>query len=158
MGAGMKAFLAAALFPAVLIVAAPAAAAPRDAVMAATNAFMAALNRGDADAAQAMTHPTLTIQVLRFPPEGGNKYSVMTRQQLFDNFRSAPPRKFDERIVRPQVLITRDHAHVWAPYTLDIDGKRIHCGIDSFGWSKLDGKWLLTTFGWTADPQGCPPK
>jgi hypothetical protein len=77
---------------------------------------------------------------------------------LFDNFRNAPPRRFDERIVRPRIMITRDHAHVWAPYTLDIDGRRIHCGIDSFGWSKLDGKWLLTTFGWTADPKGCPPK
>ena len=146
------------LFALMLLVAAPVAAAPRDEVLAATNAFMAALNSGDANGAEAMTHPTLTIQVLRFPPEGGSKFSVMTRQQLFDNFRGAPPRKFDERIVRSKVLITRDYAHVWAPYTLDIDGKRIHCGIDSFGWSKLDGKWLLTTFGWTADPKGCPPK
>jgi hypothetical protein len=30
--------------------------------------------------------------------------------------------------------------------------------VDSFGWSKIDGKWLLTTFGWTADPKGCPPR
>ena len=60
--------------------------------------------------------------------------------------------------MRSKILVTRDYAHVWAPYTLDIDGKRIHCGVDSFGWSKIDGKWLLTTFGWTADPKGCPPK
>ena len=57
-------------------------------------------------------------------------------------------------------LVTTDEVpnvqnlHMW----LDIDGKRIHCGVDSFGWSKIDGKWLLTTFGWTADPKGCPPK
>ncbi len=143
---------------ALLLAAAPAAAAPKDEVLAATDAFMAALNRGDANAAEAMTHPSLTIQVLNFPADGGSRFRVMTRQQLFDNFRSAPPRKFDERIVRSKVMITRDYAHVWAPYTLDIDGKRIHCGIDSFGWSKLDGKWVLTTFGWTADPKGCPPK
>ncbi len=137
---------------------APAAAAPKDEVLAATNAFMAALNKGDANAAEAMTHPQLVIQILRFPPEGGSKYSVLTRQALFDNFRNAPPRVFDERIVKSKVLVTRDYAHVWAPYTLDIDGKRIHCGVDSFGWSKIDGKWQLTTFGWTADPKGCPPK
>lgn len=154
MGDRMKPLLGLAL----LLATVPAAAAPKDEVMAATDAFMAALNRGDANAAEAMTHPSLTIQILRFPPEGGSKFSVMTRQQLFDNFRNAPPRKFDERIVRSKVMITRDYAHVWAPYTLDIDGKRIHCGIDSFGWSKLDGKWVLTTFGWTADPKGCPPK
>jgi hypothetical protein len=153
MGHRMKAVLAA-----TLLLAAPAIAAPKNEVMAATNAFMDALNSGNANAAEAMTHPSLIIQVLRFPPEGGSKFGVMTRQQLFDNFRGAPPRKFDERIVRAKILITRDYAHVWAPYTLDIDGKRIHCGIDSFGWSKLDGKWLLTSFGWTADPKGCPPK
>jgi hypothetical protein len=146
------------LLAAALLLAAPAAAAPKDEVLAATNAFMDALNRGDANAAEAMTHPSLIIQVQRFPAEGGAKFSVLTRQQLFDNFRNAPPRKFDERIVKSKVLVTRDYAHVWAPYTLDIDGKRIHCGVDSFGWTKMYGKWLLTTFGWTADPNGCPPK
>lgn len=146
------------LFAAALLLATPAAAAPKDDVLAATNAFMAALNSGDANGAEAMTHPALTIQIQRFLPQGDAKFSVMTRQQLFDNFRNAPPRKFDERIVRSKILVTRDYAHVWAPYTLDIDSKRIHCGVDSFGWSKVDGTWLLTTFGWTADPKGCPPK
>jgi hypothetical protein len=149
----MKSLLAAAL-----LLAAPAAAAPRDEVLAATAAFMAALNENRPDAAEALTHPALTIQILRFPAEGGSRFSVLTRQQLFDNFRAAPPRRFDEQLVETRVLITRDFAHVWAPYTLDIDGKRIHCGIDSFGWSRIEGKWLLTTFGWTADPKGCPPK
>lgn len=153
MGDRMKPLLALAL-----LIAAPAAANPKAEVMAATNAFMAALNKGDANAAEAMTHPQLVIQILRFPPEGGSRYATMTRQQLFDNFRNAPPRVFDERIVKSKILVTRDYAHVWAPYTLDVDGKRIHCGVDSFGWSKIDGRWLLTTFGWTADPKGCPPK
>ena len=146
------------LFAAALVIAGPAAAAPKDEVMAATNAFMAALNSNNPTAAEALTHPSLTIQVLNFPPGAASRFRVMTRQQLFDNFRTAPPRKFDERIVRSTMHITRDFAHVWAPYTLDIDGKRIHCGVDSFGWSKVDGTWLLTSFAWTADPQGCPPK
>ncbi len=141
-----------------LLLAVPASAAPKDEVLAATNAFMAALNRGDANGAEAMTHPALTIQIQRFPAEGVAKFSVLTRSQLFDNFRNAPPRTFDERLVRTKILVTRDYAHVWAPYTLDIDGKRIHCGVDSFGWSRIDGQWRLTTFGWTADPKGCPPK
>lgn len=146
------------LLAAVLLLAAPAAAAPEDEVLAATAAFMAALNRGDPNAAEAMTHPSLTIQTLRFPAAGGSTFSVLTRQQLFDSFRAAAPRRFDERLVKPRVRITRDFAHVWAPYTLDIDGTRIHCGIDSFSWSRIDGRWQLTSFGWTADPQGCPPK
>lgn len=157
MGDRMRPLLLAALLLAPIL-AGPAAASPETEVLAATDAFMAALNKGDANAAEAMTHPSLTIQILRFPPEGGSKFQTLTRQQLFDNFRGAPPRVFDERLVQMHVRVTRDFAHVWAPYTLDIDGKRIHCGVDSFGWSKLDGKWVLTTMGWTADPQGCPPQ
>ena len=143
---------------ALLLAAAPAAASPKSEVLAATNSFMAALNRGDVAAAEAFTHPALTIQILRFPPEGGSRFQTLTRSQLFDNFRNAPPRKFDEGLVKTKLLITRDFAHVWAPYTLDIDGKRIHCGVDSFGWSKVDGQWRMTSFAWTADPKGCPPK
>jgi hypothetical protein len=153
MGAGLTRLIATAL-----LLAGPAAAEPQDEVLAATTAFMAALNSNNPDAAEALTHPSLTIQVLNFPPDAPSRFRTLTRQQLFDSFRSAPPRKFDERLVATQLLITRDFAHVWAPYTLDIDGKRIHCGIDSFGWSKLDGKWLLTSFAWTADPKGCPPR
>lgn len=141
-----------------ITLATPALAGPKDEVLAATGAFMAALNSGNANAAEAMTAEGLTIQVLNFPKEGGSRFRTLSRQQLFDNFRNAPPRKFDELLLAPRVEVTRDFAHVWAPYTLDIDGKRIHCGIDSFGWMKIDGTWKLTSFAWTADPQGCPPK
>jgi hypothetical protein len=127
-------------------------------VLGVTGAFMAALNRGDADAAEALASEGLTIQVLSFPAGGGSSFRTLTRQQLFENFRKAPPRQFDELLLEPRVEITRDFAHVWAPYTLDINGKRIHCGIDSFGWMKVGGAWKLTSFAWTADPQGCPPK
>lgn len=153
MGAGMKS----ALLAAALLLAAPAMAGPKEEVLAVTDAFMAALNSNNPDAAEALTHPSLTIQILSFPPDKPSAFRTLTRQQLFDNFRNAPPRKFDERIVRRDVRLARDFAQVWAPYTLDIDGKRIHCGVDSFGWSKIDGKWLLTSFAWTADPKGCPP-
>ena len=153
MGAGMKS-----LFAAALLLAAPALAGPKEEVLAATNAFMDALNSNNPNAAEAMTHPTLTIQIMNFPPDKPSAFRTLTRQQLFDNFRGAPPRKFEEYLVKPRIELTRDFAHVWGPYTLDIDGKRIHCGIDSFGWSKIDGKWLLTSFAWTADPKGCPPK
>ena len=54
------------------------------------------------------------------------------------------------------MLIQRDLAHVWAEYTLDIDGKRLHCGVDSFGLVKQDGQWRLSSLTWTAEPNGCP--
>ena len=70
---------------------------------------------------------------------------------------AAPGRRpVDERIQNPTVLIQRDLAHVWSPYTIDIDGKRLHCGIDSFGLAKVDGAWKLTSLTWTAEPNGCP--
>jgi hypothetical protein len=89
MGTGLKLLAAAAL-----LLAAPAVAGPKDEVLAATNAFMDALNSNNPDAAEAMTHPSLTIQILNFPPDKPSAFRTLTRQQLFDNFRAAPPRKF----------------------------------------------------------------
>ena len=72
-------------------------------------------------------------------------------QDLF----AAADRHVDERIHAPVVLVQRELAHVWAPYTLDYNGKRLHCGVDSFGLAKVDGVWKLTSLTWTAEPKGC---
>lgn len=69
---------------------------------------------------------------------------------------AATGRKIDERRTTTKVLVQRDLAHVWADYTIDVDGKRLHCGIDSFGLVKQDGAWRISSLTWTAEPKGCP--
>ena len=55
----------------------------------------------------------------------------------------------------PTVLVRGSIAVVWAPYEFRIDGKTSHCGIDSFDFVKVDGRWLVANAMWTVEPDAC---
>lgn len=124
-------------------------------VMAALGATMAAINNRDADGFVALQHPTMQIQIVATAPDGSTSLSIVPGKTFADGMRGSKA-PIDERLVAPTVLVTNDFAHVWSFYTLDVGGKRMHCGIDSFGFIKTGGKWLLTNMAWTREPQGCP--
>jgi hypothetical protein len=67
-------------------------------------------------------------------------------------------RRFTEKYWDPTVLIHRDMAVFWAPYSFDIDGKRSHCGVDVFDFIRVNGEWKLANSMWTVEPDGCPKK
>jgi hypothetical protein len=144
-----------ALIAASLALAAPAAAGPHEDVMAIVDAALTAVNTNDAALLQKVMLPTATIVAQGYGADGTLKTRVLTVADMVKSF-AAPDRRVDERIHAPVVLVQRDLAHVWAPYTLDYNGKRLHCGIDSFGLAKVDGVWKLTSLTWTAEPKGCP--
>lgn len=141
-----------------LIVAAPAAASPQSEVAAALDRLMVSVNTGDADAFSAIVDPRAMIQVQQFKPDGSSELRVLPTSDFAARMRDRVARKIavDERLIDPQILITRDFAHVWAPYSVDVDGKRSHCGVNSFAFVKTAGAWRVTNMTWTADPQGCP--
>lgn len=148
------------LVMAILLAAAPATAqVPRTAhaeVATALAALMTSINTNDADGFLALQQPGTMIQVQRFTPDGSSSLDIVPAADLVARMRARQGTAIDERLIDPQILVTRDFAHVWAPYSLDVAGKRIHCGVDSFGFIKTGGKWLLTSLAWTADPTGCP--
>jgi hypothetical protein len=134
-----------------------AAASPQAEVAAALDGFMASVNTSNADAFAAAVDPRAMIQVQQFKPDGSSELRVFPARDFAARLRSrAGKSSVDERLLDPQILVTRDFAHVWAPYSVDVDGKRIHCGVNSFSFVKTGGKWLVTNLTWTADPQGCP--
>lgn len=142
---------------ALLLVSAPALASPQAEVAVALDAFMASVNTSNADAFTAAVDPRAMIQVQQFKPDGSSELRVFPASDFAARLRSRSGKSsVDERLVDPQILVTRDFAHVWAPYSVDIDGKRLHCGVNSFSFIKTGGKWLVTNLTWTADPQGCP--
>ena len=154
------ALLMAAAPAAMLLAAAPATAeAPGAAhaeVATALAALMTSINANDADEFLSLQQPGTMIEVQRFKPDGSSSLDVIPAADFVARMRTRKGTAIDERLIDPQILVTRDFAHVWAPYSLDIAGKRIHCGVDSFGFIKTGGKWLLTSLAWTADPTGCP--
>jgi hypothetical protein len=144
-----------ALIAASLLLAAPAAAGPHEDVLAAVDAALIAVNTNNAALLQRVMLPTATIVAQNYGPDGALKTRVLSVADMVKSF-ATPDRRVDERIHAPVVLVQRDLAHVWAPYTLDYNGKRLHCGVDSFGLAKVDGVWKLTSLTWTAEPKGCP--
>lgn len=140
-----------------LLIASPAAASPQAEVAAALATFMASVNTSNADAFTAAVDPRAMIQVQQFKPDGSSELRIFPASDFAARLRGRTSKStVDERLIDPQILITRDFAHVWAPYSVDIDGKRLHCGVNSFSFIKTAGKWLVTNMTWTADPTGCP--
>lgn len=148
--------LAIATLVAAALLAAPAAANPHAEVTAALAAFKQSINTNDADAFLAAQQLGTLIQIQRFKPDGTSNLEVFPATEFAARMRARKGTAIDERLIDPQILVTRDFAHVWAPYSLDIAGKRSHCGVDSFGFVKTSGKWLINSLAWTADPTGCP--
>ncbi len=147
-----RVFFAACLV-AVLAVA-PAHADPRAEVLAAVDTALKAINTQDAALFEKIMLPGAIITAQRYDADGVLRSGVLTVPEMAKRLRQ-PGHTIEESIHEPTVLVQRDLAHVWAPYTLDYDGKRLHCGVDSFGLAKIDGSWRLTSLTWTAEPKGC---
>ncbi len=145
------------LASALLLLATPAAAAPRDDVLAVIDAALRAVNTRDAALIEQVMVPEAIIVSQDYDKADDTlRTRTINRAQMAQSFRTPGRPPVDERIQNPTVLIQRDLAHVWSPYTIDVGGKRLHCGIDSFGLAKIDGSWKLTSLTWTAEPNGCP--
>lgn len=141
---------------ALLLAAAPANAGPREDVLAVVDAALRAVNTGDAALLEQVMLPSAIIVAQNYDKTTDTlKTRAMTVAEMSASWRAPGRRPVDERIQYPTVHIQRDLAHVWSPYTIDIEGRRLHCGIDSFGLAKVDGAWRLTSLTWTAEPNGC---
>jgi len=145
------------LLTAMLMLGATAAHAdPKAEVLATVDAALTAVNTNDAALLEKVMLPTAAIVAQDYDAkDGSHSTHAMSVAEMAKALRTRGP-KIDERRTATTVLIQRDLAHVWAEYTLDIDGKRLHCGVDSFGLVKQNGQWRLSSLTWTAEPNGCP--
>jgi hypothetical protein len=129
---------------------------PKADVLVAVDAALTAVSTNDAALFEKIMLPNAVIVAQNYKAADG---SLTTRSftvpEMAERLRT-PGRKVDERRTATTVLVERDLAHVWADYTLDLDGKRLHCGVDSFGLVKQDGAWRISSLTWTAEPDGCP--
>jgi hypothetical protein len=128
----------------------PSATDEKVAVQAAVDEFIAAINSGDAAALDRLLHDDGAAFIQGYV-KGREGLRVRPNKQSVEGMKIATSRN-TERYWSPTILVHRDIAHFWAPYSFDIDGKRSHCGIDSFNLTKVDGKWILTSNAWTVEP------
>lgn len=132
-----------------------AAPDPRTEVLATVDDALRAINTQDDTLFRSVMLPAAVITAQSYDASGTLRTAVYSVEDMAKRLKR-PGHKVEESIHEPTVLIQRDLAHVWAPYALDYDGKRLHCGVDSFGLARVDGKWRITSLTWTAEPKGCP--
>ena len=129
---------------------AQATANPESEVIAAVQAWLDAFEANDTELLSKLTHPDGVQFSARYLP-GQERIRVRTNRQDLEDAAAQRPR-FTERFWNPKVLVRADLAQFWAPYSFDIDGKRSHCGIDSFSLMRIDGRWVMTNASWTVEP------
>jgi hypothetical protein len=123
-------------------------------VLAAVDAFLTGLNTKDPAAIADASVPGGTLVSHRVKD---GKDVVRTRTFAEDLAGIAKEQgQFREVYWDPTVLIHGNIAVVWAPYSFDLDGKRMHCGIDVFDLLKIDGAWKVTGIQYTVEPDNCP--
>ena len=119
-------------------------------VKAAVDAFIAAINSGDAAALDRLTHDEGAAFIQGYV-KGREGLRRRTTKESVERMKTST-RRNTERYWNPTILVHRDIAHFWAPYSFDVDGKRSHCGVDSFSLARVDGTWILTNNAWTVEP------
>ena len=127
----------------------------RAAVTAAVDRFLNAVNTDDPAALKATQLPEGMTYALIYGPDGALKVRPRSNAEWAERAGKSKA-KLLERYWSPKVMIHRDMAVFWAPYSFDIDGKRSHCGIDVFELIRLESTWKVANAMWTIEPQGCP--
>ncbi len=54
------------------------------------------------------------------------------------------------------MLVQGPIAVVWAPYSIDVNGARSHCGIDVFNLLRVDDQWKISGIQYTMDLTAAP--
>lgn len=134
----------------------PAAAktSERTAVTAAVDRFLDAINTDDPAGLKASQLPEGMTFALIYASDGTMKPRPRSNAEWAERAGKAKV-KVHERYWSPKILIHRDMAVFWAPYSFDVDGKRSHCGIDVFELIRIAGEWKIANAMWTIEPDGC---
>jgi hypothetical protein len=67
-----------------------------------------------------------------------------------------PASVIQEKTLSSQVMIHKQIAMAWVPYTLDISGKFSHTGVDVFTLLKTSEGWKISTLAFTMDYGSIP--
>ena len=130
-------------------------AVPADAaVMAPIDALFAAFEAGDSTAILRHVYPEGRVTAVGTLASGfsGLRLSSWTefaaRMKLGGGFK--------ERITSPTISIDADIALVWAPFTIEREGKIVSCGTDHFDLVRQAGAWKVMNITFSSRTTGCP--
>ena len=119
------------------------------------NRFFEGIEKGDTALLKSACTSNMLLQTFMADKDG--KMQVYTEEfSEFLNMISAPSTdQYDERIKFESILVEKSLASVWTPYSFYINGKRSHCGTNSFQLIKTNEGWKIQYIIDTRRKQGC---
>jgi hypothetical protein len=135
-----------ALSLAAALAASAAAGATTDTPEAAVRTLLGGWYEGDAAKAASALSPDFRLTTLR-RDEQGSHVDVQTRESLVAAMANLSRGAWDARLGAVTVQADKSGiAAVWAPYTFYINGKKSHCGIETFQLYSLPAGWQIASF------------
>lgn len=152
---GLLTFLAAlvAATPALAQAPAQSPAEPAQDAISAVRSFTDAFDRGDEAGMTSVITPDAQVVLVR-PQEDGDVVRSLPLADLAARIAGAPA-DLKEPIAIKNVMVDGPVAMVWADFSLFVDGKRSHCGVDIFTLVQADGAWKISHITYSHITEPC---
>lgn len=117
--------------------------------------FFDGFEKGDTTLLKSACAPEMILQTFMANKEGQMELYTESFSDLLNMVDGPHEDKYEERIHIEGINAEKSIASVWAPYTFFINGKRSHCGTDSFQLIKMSDGWKIQYILDTRRKQGC---
>jgi hypothetical protein len=126
-----------------------------DSVKASVNQLFTAMKNADSSLLAASFADSAVLQTVITDKEGRVKVENESVSGFAGTIGKLQKDIADERIEFDVIRIDGSLAMVWAPYKFYYKGKFSHCGVDSFQFIRLKGKWRIQYLIDTRRKQSC---
>ncbi|MFD1096403.1 nuclear transport factor 2 family protein [Salegentibacter chungangensis] len=118
--------------------------------------FFVALHAQDTLALRNLADPGIKLQSIFTNKEGETKLITETYGKFLESLAKIPDTiSFKEELHDYEILVNGKMANVLTPYTLYVNEKISHCGVNSFQLYKEDKDWKLIYLVDTRELTGC---
>lgn len=129
-------------------------ASDRMAIIRAVDAFMQAIKEQDPELMTSVTTDSGMVSGLIYQ-DGTAEFRTWPFKEDRERLAKGSAGTWVESYWDPTVLIHNGIAVLWAPYSMQVDDIRLHCGIDVFNLAKIEEEWKIVSILFTAEPDGC---
>ena len=106
--------------------------------------FFDGFHKRDSNIIRTVVATDLVLQTIGTDKDGNSRRRTDSFNQFLKSIVSIPDSlKFQEELHDIRVQIDGSMAHAWTPYTFWINGKKSHCGVNSFQLFNDDTSWKI---------------
>lgn len=117
--------------------------------------FFDGMEKGDTALLKSACMPAMILQTYMADKEGAMQLYTEDFSEFVTMIGAPHTDHYEERIRFEAIHAEKSLASVWTPYSFFINGKRSHCGTDSFQLVKTNEGWKIQYILDTRRKQGC---